>query len=202
MTFHAGPFDIVDHLVHMLTATIKLGRVNVHNEGLAGCGRDRHPRGIGHPVMSVNDVKFLSEGQFCRDCRIALYLSIHVPTIVFPAAELLCVFSRRGEEFTVIGADPLQPSEVFLRCRVGLQRGRYPAELDIFESGRVGLCFVPGLGGEQLDMGRVVTVDLLGQDKRDLYSQRVHCSSQSIAGCPQSTTDEGRELPTEHEHSN
>ena len=118
---HALPLDIIHDLVDMLTASVELGRMNVHDQRLAGHGGHRHPGRIRHPVVSVNHVELFALRQLHRHGGIAMDLLIHIATVI---GGLLHITARRPL-FRRLACQPprfLHPLVIRLRRRIRLQR--------------------------------------------------------------------------------
>ncbi len=57
--FHALTLNVVNHLIDMLAASVEFCRVYVNDQRFSADGCYSDARRIGHPVVSVYNIKFL-----------------------------------------------------------------------------------------------------------------------------------------------
>src|SRR3972149_2817490 len=76
-TLHALSFDIIDHLVDVLSAAVEFRRVDVNNKRFAHDCRHGDTGRIRHPVVGVNKVEVLALSQIHHKSGIAVDLIVH-----------------------------------------------------------------------------------------------------------------------------
>src|SRR5207237_73783 len=86
---HAAAFDVVDALIDVSTATVKLRGVDVNDERHALHRGNRQASGERHPVMRVNDIEPFMAADLGGEGRIALHFAEQIAGVVVASPSAL-----------------------------------------------------------------------------------------------------------------
>ena len=78
----SGPLDVVDALMDVLAAAVKLGGVNVYYERLARQLGHGHPRRVGHPVVCVDHFERFVASEHRGQAGVVLNFAEHVAAVL------------------------------------------------------------------------------------------------------------------------
>ena len=219
---HPGPLDVVNALVHVQAGAVELGRVHVHDEGLAAAERDGDAGGIRHPVVRVHEIELLAAREAACKHRVALYLGKELAAVVIRSAGAYAVGERRlGRRLAVRGvwnggaarcaacSDPCASARAeILGAGIGVQGHRQGSEAGVAEErlridelvGFVVLGLVGQVGrGDDAHMGRAGGFHGARQNEEHLDAVVIEAARETVTCGAEAAADEGRELPAEHE---
>ena len=95
-SLHSLSLNIVDFLIDVLARTVKLGGMDVHDQGFFGGFGQSDSGGVGHPVMGMNDVEGVLFCKKSNQAGIASDFCEHVAMVMGRRGRCVNVFCWLG----------------------------------------------------------------------------------------------------------